>query len=136
VGRAVTNLICVGPGDVDRVWPLVSGLIAAAYAKTDDLVPELLPWLKRGDGLLWIAANQDEIMCAVTTSFVQRASGKVLRIWACGGAGIEVWLDHLAEIEDYGRKEGCVKVCFDGRRGWEKFLPDYRVATVALEKRL
>lgn len=130
----MTTLICVDPDDVEKVWPIVSDMIDRAYKETDDITPDVCAWLKRRDGLLWLAATPDVIVAAVTTSFVQRRSGKIMRLWACGGDGVRIWKHHLDEIEDYARSQGCVKVCFDGRRGWERELHGYRPTTSAFEK--
>lgn len=130
----MSTLICVGPDDLDATWPLVRDLLELAYSKTDDVTPDLLPWLKRGDGLLWIAATDSKVLVATTTSIVQRASGPVCRIWGLGGSDLSQWIEHIGGIEAYAKAIGCVKVCFDGRRGWERMLPEYKPATIAFEK--
>ncbi len=129
-------LICVPPDDTERVWPLVQDMIENAYAETDLFLPDVLSWLRDGKGLLWLAVEGDKILAALTTSLEPRPSGMSCRLVANGGHDIEQWKDHAREIEDYARAEGCVKVCFDGRRGWERIFVGYRPVKVTLEKAL
>jgi hypothetical protein len=132
-----TSLICVGPDDLDRTWPLVEAFFESAYSEMDMLLPDILGWLKRGEGLLWIVAEGDRLLTAVTTSIEQRRSGSALVLVANGGERIERWLHHLAEIEGYyARERGCGKARCIGRPGWSRMLPGYAVKAVSLEKRL
>lgn len=132
-----TSLICVGRDDVDRTWPLVSALFESAYAEMDMFLPDVPTWLKSGDGLLWIVAEDDRILTALTTSVEERPSGLTMLLVANGGEKIERWLHHLAEVEEYYAKEkGCGKVRCIGRPGWQKVLPGFAVKAVSLEKAL
>lgn len=132
-----TNLICVGPDDLERTWPLVQHLFESAYAEMDMFLPDVLGWLKRKEGLLWIVVEDDRILTAVTTSVDQRRSGPALLWVANGGEKIERWLHHMVEVEEYYAKErGCGKARCIGRPGWSRALPGYSVKAVSLEKRL
>lgn len=132
-----TSLICVGPDDVARTWPLVEKLFESAYAEMDMFLPDVVGWLKRGEGLLWIVAEDDRVLTAVTTSIEECPSGRKLLLVANGGEKMERWLHHLTEIEDYYAKEqGCGMVRCIGRPGWSRALPGFTVKAVSLEKRL
>lgn len=132
----MSTLICVGPEDVERTWPLVSGMIERAYMKMDLPMPDVLDWLKRGAGLLWLAVDHSRLLGAATSSIEDRPSGKVFRVEACGGEQLDLWKHHLAEIEGHARASGCGKVTLAGRPGWERVFPEYVVKRVILEKRL
>lgn len=132
---ATSDLICIAPRVLDEIWPHVSALIEQAYAETDIPLPDVFGWLKAGNGLLWVASDDAKILGALTTSLEQKPSGLACRMVATAGEGIELWLGHLVEIEEYAKGAGCVKMILDGRRGWERVLPGYAVKAVSLEKR-
>lgn len=136
MGRAVTQLFPIGPAQLDEVWRHVSHFIDAAYRETDRIMPDMLPWLREGKGLLWVVWDGSMFVCAVVTSLEPHLSGLSCRVAACGGNGMGEWLHHMVEIEDYARREGCVKVWLEGRKGWSRALEGYRPFTVSMEKRL
>lgn len=132
-----TSLICVGRDDLDKTWPLVEHLFEAAYRQTDYPMPDVLDWLKKGEGLLWIATGDDlKILSALTTSIEQRASGRALVMVANGGDMVGSWKHHVADIEEYAKSRGCVMVRCIGRPGWQRVLPGFEVKAVSLEKRI
>lgn len=130
-------LICVPPSDLWSVWPMVEPLIDAAYAEVDQITPDVLSWLEAQKGLLWIATDGLRVFAACTTSLERRRSGLACRIVACTDeSGVSEWKRHLPAIEQYARREGCVKIEVSGRQGWSRVLPGYAPKTVSLEKRL
>ena len=132
----MTDLICVGRDDLDKTWPLVEHLFVAAYQATDFPMPDVLAWLKSGEGLLWLASDGTRVLSALTTALEQRASGMAMTLVANGGEDMAQWVHHLSEIEDYAKSKGCVKMRCIGRQGWSRVLSGYEVKTVSLEKRL
>lgn len=135
MGGAVTKLISIPIADLDHFFPVVEAMLRSAYEKMDHLFPDVLGWLKRDAGKLWIAVEGDTVLCALTTSIEQRASGPVLRIVANGGTHADLWKHHLAEIEEWYRGQGVGKVLFsDARPGWARVIPGYHVKAVTLEK--
>lgn len=130
-------ILCVAPDKIAAIWPVVSGLLDAAYDADDEPMPDdLLQWLEAGRGLLWIAVRGDEIVTAIITSLVMLRSGLACRVGATGGVD-PGWNDAVrSAIEDYARAEGCKKVYLDGRVGWQRVLgrSGYRVVRVSLEK--
>lgn len=132
----MTTLACVAPELLRDIWPRVSHFIEAAYVATDRVMPDLMPWLDAGKGLLWVVTDGERFLSAAVTSLELHRSGLACRVSACGGEEMPRWLHHLGEIEQYARDEGCVKVWFEGREGWSRALSGYRPRTVSLEKRL
>ena len=94
--------------------------------------------IRYGKVLLWIAIEEDggEIHAAMTTELVPMRPGLVCWMCQCGGDRMLDWSRFHTEIEDYAKKEGCVKVILRGRSGWRRILPGYSVKTVQLEKTL
>lgn len=130
------KLLCVPPHMVEHWLPIVAPLIAKAWAEFGMDIPAwLLPDLREGRALIWLAVDRDnKIMCALVTSIVTRHAGKVCKLMACGGERMEIWSAFHLEIERYAKGEGCVKVAIEGRRGWERALSGYRISRVTLEK--
>ena len=128
--------ICVDPKEIRKIWPHVEFLLWAAYARQDchDNFETLLPKLKVGLALLWIAWD-DEILGAAVTELWDKPKGKVCAILACGGKQMKRWIDCLAAIEKFARDEGCYLIHFEGRKGWQRVLPDYSTRVI-LEKKL
>lgn len=135
---------CVEPGTAHQVWPRVADMIEVGYAAGDDFMPDdILERIRYGKLLLWIAIDDvnGEIYAAMTTELVRMRSGLVCWMCQCGGDRMIDWSRFHTEIEEYAKKEGCVKVALRGRAGargqcgWERVL-GYKVRTVQLEKTL
>lgn len=135
--RPEHKLICVPPERIMDIWPAVAGMIDEGYAATNEPTPADLPcWLIQGKGQLWVSVFDGAIIAALTTSIVPRRHGLALRMVCCGGSHMSVWRDCHRQIEDFAKAEGCDHVTSDGREGWKRVLPGYKVTKVTLEKRL
>lgn len=134
------GVCCVPPSDVPTIWPMVAGMIDAAFAKLDEPTPDYLPWLVEGKGLLWVYIRSEGIVAAATSSFQEGRAGKTCRVVAVGGdsghEGRAMWRRCIAEIERYAKTQGCYKVVIDGRHGWMRILSDYHPKCVSFEKRI
>lgn len=131
------TLICVPPGMVSEIWPMVAGMIDAAYAEIDEETPDVERWLIDGHGLLWIAMQNSAPVAALTTSLITKRSGaKVCRMVAAGGHDLKCWKLHHNTIEQYARTEGCYMVSCEGRPGWGRVLSGYETKRICLEKRI
>ncbi len=86
--------------------------------------------------LLWVVWNEPDLEGAAVTQVEQTESSKVCTIVACGGDGMRHWVHLIGKLEDYARQQGCDCVRIAGRKGWQRMLPDYRVAKVILERRI
>jgi hypothetical protein len=87
---------------------------------------------------LWLLVDNEEITGAgITAIYTIAAGAKMCKIehFAADG-GISKWLHLRSEIERYARAEGCDRVMIDARLGWQKYLHDYEVTAVIMEKRL
>jgi hypothetical protein len=131
------ELVCVDPEKVPQVWPFVSTLIEAAYARggfgdfgsiRDDVAA--------ARALLWLVWDGKDVLAASITQVSIENADKICTIAACGGHDKARWLHLISEIEKYAKGEGCARVRICGRRGWTKALDDYRVRAIVLEKAL
>jgi len=127
----------IEPEMASRVWPDVAGMIDVGYAVGDDFVPEnILEEIRYGRVVLWVAVDDGTavVHAAMTTELVPMRSGMVCWMRQCAGNRMRDWADFHVQIEEYARKEGCVKTVLRGREGWERVLPGYKVRSVQLEK--
>lgn len=136
---STVELVCVPPEDVRKLWPgLVHDMVDAGFAAFDCPMPvDILEQFKYGTRLLWLAVDPAErIIAAMTTQLYDMRSGKVCKVLECGGEKMRTWLHLRAGIEEYAKREGCGRVIVEGRGGWARLLPDYRMIGVTLEKRI
>jgi hypothetical protein len=91
-----------------------------------------------GDALVWLAWDGTAINAAAVTQLSAVDGARFCTVVACGarGADRDNWLPLLAGLERYARQESCKAMRIFGRRGWERLLPDYKLARVLLEKEL
>ena len=134
----MTSLVCVPPDEVWKIWPgRVHELVDSAFARADVPMPDdIAEQLKYGTRLLWLVIDKDQILAALLTQLFPMRSGLVLKLLEGGGEKMSNWLHLKSQIEDYAKREGCVRVIVEGRPGWARVLPDYEVVGVTLEKRI
>lgn len=133
----MTTLICVDPKRIHEIWPHVVDLIHRAVKRTNlshtlDIDADVL----QGNGLLWLAAQGERIVAAMTTALVLTDTDKVCILTTCGGEDMRDWLPLQEKIEAYAKAEGCSLVRIYGRKGWARVLEGYTVEHVILERAL
>jgi hypothetical protein len=123
---------------IDGVWPFAEAFLLRSYRRTDQNIPiGLRDELRDGRRQLWTITQGDvTIVAAGVTSVFALRSGFALKIEHLGGGSMRQWLPLLKELEAYARDRGCKKLTWEGRFGWQRLLPDYRVSAVVMEKRL
>lgn len=127
------------PEEVWKIWPgVVHDMVDAGFAAFDvPLPPDILEQLKYGTRLLWLAVDgQGRIVAALLTQLFEMRSGRTCKVLECGGEKMRTWVHLRAGIEEYAKREGCGRVIVEGRGGWARMLPDYRMIGVTLEKRI
>lgn len=126
--------MCVAPSLINQAWDHVLPFLKAATEKygiwtIDDLKDEI-----EGGALLWVKVDDEKIVTVAVTRLLIIKENLVCQVIACAGAAD--WREQMIEIEKYAKTEGCTKVFIEGRLGWARVLPDFRVLGVTLEKRL
>jgi hypothetical protein len=129
---ASCKLLCVDPAHVDKLWPIVSGLIKKAIDRGFLQFAEVEKSVLSGDWLLWLVVDSQQIRAALVTMLTHDAC----EIVALSGFGAGDWIHLIKGIEKYARAEGRARVRIIGRKGWARLLPDYQQAAVVLERHL
>jgi hypothetical protein len=131
------NAVCVDPVRVHELWPAVAPMIREAMTHADlNDYAVVEHAVRNGSSLLWLAWDGREIKGAAITSLSIANGHKFCTIVACGGRDAEQWLGLIADLEQFGRAEGCRSMRIYGRKGWQKVLDGYRPIAVILEKEL
>lgn len=131
------SAVCVDHHLVNYIWPKVSQFVRQAMQVADLGRFDLLESdLLAGDALLWLAITNDDILGVAITQVITTECSKVCMIQACGGNGINNWLNLIGVIEAYARNERCDCVRLMGRKGWARLLKSYRADKVIMERRL
>jgi hypothetical protein len=139
---AATELLCVDPDLIDKIWPHVKHFVKRAIERSmsDYTLDYVYRKLLLGESLLWIEAEGKDILAAATTEIcgVLDTNKRVCVITTMGGKTSDMFLHHLSKIEQYAREEKCELVRLYGRPGWARVLSDhgYKEPWVALEKSL
>lgn len=134
------QLVCIPPDDVERIWPgMVHDLIDAAFAASNvPMPPDILDQMRAGSRQLWLGVTEDAtIVAAALTQIFDMREGRACKLMECGATAGLRNLAHLrAGIEQYAKHNGCDTMLIEGRPGWARAAPDYRVTAVILEKRI
>lgn len=133
------KIVCIDPAKVHLAWPSVSGFLDKATERYGDWTPEQVRIeLFAGRMLLWVAANDEEVLGGIVTSLNEDRRGRlVCHLVICGGTRMRDWFCTAAlTIEQFARDEKCSFIRLEGRRGWQWMLPDFYQPYIALEKRL
>lgn len=132
--------VCVNPKQVDLIWPRVEGLLIYAVSQGSDVsLDDIKRGLKSGSMLLWIAAEESEILACVVTSLIVGTNPpeKRCEVMTIGGYQLPKWIHLISEIEKYAIAEGCAAFRVTSRRrAWVRLLSDFKEPFVILEKRL
>lgn len=129
--------VCIPPDRCAAIWPHVAPLIARAFDKVGEVMPDYAEDLAAGRRLLWIAATPEaSILGAGITRLSPSPEGLRCTLVACGGREFSRWRHTLIRLEAYAKAEGATEFFIEGRSGWRRILRDYRVSGDTLSKRL
>lgn len=134
---AEVQLCAVDPTLLWQIWPIAAPYIEKAFKRNDHMMPDaLLHELRAGEKILWIASDGERVYGAIVTGIFQMNTGKLCKMLDCGGEEMPQWLHLRATIEEYAKAEGCDRLLIEGRPGWQRLFPEFRLVGVILEKRI
>lgn len=103
------------------------------------------PWLERAlDGTYAIQDVWTDVWAgraqfwplersAAVTRIHDYPQASVLRIWLAGGE-MDDLLANMWRLEEFARETGCKAIELEGRKGWERVMPDFRLVSVTLRR--
>ena len=122
---------------VDRVWPLVEGLLieAADRSRGSMTIEGITDRLTKGDWQLWVVWDGSVVAVAATEVYHSLAGDKFCAICLVNG-GLR-WMHLLEDLERWAREVmGCKRMQMFAAKRWAKRLPEYKMRHVMLEKDL
>jgi hypothetical protein len=133
---ASVETVCVAPDRIAEIWPHVRGHIAAAAARGGNLTEkDVAEALSLQKALLWVRTDGERLEAACVTQLIRMPDGLTCDVMACGGQASD-WQAAFAPIESYAKEEGCEAIRIEGREGWKRVFPGYRLSSITLTKRL
>lgn len=129
-----------GESPLKTMWPLIAPLLQRAVDHSHEMTTVEETWndLLAKRHQLWAAIGEDkQIKAAAVTMLQHYKTGLVqMTIAMLGGedGSLRDLLDMRAELESWAKTEGCNRVRFFARKGWAKYLPDYKLASYVMSK--
>lgn len=123
-------LVPLPPDKIDDAWPLIEGYARQMAERFPDdwPVPEIQRAAAEKEITLWLVwhPTEKQAYALAATCVARKPSGKrLLVIELCVGRDSERWVHLIAQLEEFGRQNGCERVELRGRSGWARRLPDY-----------
>ena len=123
---------------IDGVWPAIAnGMKEACWRCGGDITPDwLFQICRKGEALLFVAHEGEEIKAGLVCRVENWSGAKVLRIQAACGMNMETWLQSVMDYREWLDNLAIEKVIFEGRKGWERMVPQARVLRQVYEVEL
>lgn len=128
------------PAEIDDFWPYVEAQVARAceFSYGRFSADNIYEFALQGIVTIWAVVNpQSEVRAVVVTQQTEYPTGlRALEVMLVGGENRHDWLHFESKLEEHARREGCHVMQMYGRRGWERDLKHWRVASTLMERRL
>ncbi len=131
----------VPPQEVGLIWKQIEPLLNKpleidGYAyKPKDVFDSLLIQKMQ----LWISWNTKTniVEAAIITEIIEYPQLRSCRYFLAGGTNMKVWFNPMKEqIEQWAKQNNCQRIELVGRKGWVKWLKDYKQKHIILMKEL
>lgn len=124
--------------DTDTVWSKVAPILDNPKVLNEwATISSVYSKLTNAQADLWVYGKP--ITAALVACIKTKLDGsrvyKVELMASPDGADM-AWNDMIKEIEKHAKAIGCTSMRVQGRRGWQRALPEYRTEQVVLEKAL
>jgi hypothetical protein len=132
----LSELYAVRPNQLDGLWPRILPLLQKVADRNPrlDSLDDIKAGIRNRTYQLYVAGT--EIEMALVTQIKTERTGKRCVLFMCGGEHRENWIHNLKALEQTAKANGCTTMSIQGRRVWERVLPEYKVESVTLEKTL
>lgn len=119
------------------VWPLVKEMIEPSLDEEDfETIEHIYDDLLNAHRQLWVVLSGGDILAAVLTTIQEYHGKRYGMITHAGGRNASDWFHIVNPIGEYFKKEGCVSFQIIGRKGWARYLKDFKANKIILEKTL
>lgn len=108
---------------VRDVWHFVEPFIQRALDEVGEYrfgADDIRSQLENGDAQLWVRDSPFDMV--VVTEIYRHPKATEMSIGPIAGTLGDQWEDELAQLEEWGRGQGCTHVGTLGRPGWERKL--------------
>lgn len=137
--EAEYQLVAIEPEELREVWDLIESLVMKVIEGCNGrhTMQSLIEEVLSKDLALWGVVGNAGIKALVGTQVQVASSGlRSLTIRFTVGKHVADWIGLLDDLEDYARSVGCTRVETYARKGWAKYMPDYKLSHVLLERDL
>jgi hypothetical protein len=131
----------VPPKDVGLIWKQIEPLLLKpleidgfAYMPKD-----IFDSLLKKKMQLWISWNvkTNNVEAAIVTEIIDYPRLRSCRYFLAGGTNMKSWFNPIKEqIEQWAIKNKCQRIELVGRKGWVKWLKDYKQQHIILMKEI
>jgi len=131
----------VPPKDVGLIWKQIEPLLLKpleidgfAYMPKD-----IFDSLLKKKMQLWISWNvkTNEVEAAIVTEIIDYPRLRSCRYFLAGGTNMKSWFNPVKEqVEHWAKLNKCQRIELVGRKGWVKWLRDYKQKHIILMKEL
>lgn len=123
--------------DPQSVWILAKPLIQKVIDRFGGEDIELLyKDILAGDRQLWMVLKDGEVVASVLTMIQEYHGKRTGTLTHAGGQGADEWFHIVNPIGDYFKAEGCETFQIIGRKGWLKYLPEFKTDRIIMEKKI
>lgn len=120
-----------------KVWDIAKPQIQKVLDKAEqDDIGLIYQELINGDRQLWMVLKDGEVKASVLTMIQEYHGKRFGYLTHAGGENAAEWFHIVNPIGDYFKAEGCTSFRIVGRKGWLKYLPEFRTEKVIMEKSL
>jgi len=134
------RLVAIEPSQLGDVWSVIEPLMfeVVEHSAGRHTMQTLIDAVMSGEFQLWAVVDDDGLRVLSGTRIDTAPSGmRHLEILFVVGRHMKDWVRFLiGEFEEYARMEHCAGVEMYARKGLAKYLNDYKLTHICLEKDL
>jgi hypothetical protein len=125
---ADTTLVQVPIKDVMYLMPDIGPMLEPAIDRSDGrwTLYDVLALILQGQMHLWIAHDNEKVIAAMVTRFVDYPRLRSLGLMFIGGSMRKMWLGHEDEVIEWARANNCTQMEGYARKGWLRILPHWK----------
>ena len=99
-------------------------------------VPGIIEEIGSGELEIWVVIR-DGVVALFGLTITEIENGdRTLEVVFMVGKEMKHWIYLREQIEDYARFRECDAVLSMARKGWAKYMPDYKITNIILRKAL